>query len=95
MTTPSSVTQRRHFVTGWSQFAKGWLITDAGNWWYNGTITGKVAWVGDKPDLAGMTEALRAEFARAPVDPGLSVAGLAFLACTLLRIGGNGDRHRR
>jgi CubicO group peptidase (beta-lactamase class C family) len=43
MTTPSSVSQRRHFVTGWSQFAKGWLISDGGNWWYNGTITGTSA----------------------------------------------------
>jgi CubicO group peptidase (beta-lactamase class C family) len=43
MTTPSSVSQRRHFVTGWSQFAKGWLISDGGNWWYNGTVTGTSA----------------------------------------------------
>jgi CubicO group peptidase (beta-lactamase class C family) len=43
MTTPSSASQRRHFVTGWSQFAKGWLISDGGSWWYNGTITGTSA----------------------------------------------------
>lgn len=43
MTTPSSVSQRRHFVTGWSQFAKGWLISDGGDWWYNGRITGTSA----------------------------------------------------
>ena len=43
MTTPSSTSQRRHFATGWSQFAKGWPISDGGNWWYNGTITGTSA----------------------------------------------------